>query len=59
LFGLPFGPEDGGGTFLKNTDELLPDYMASHHRRWYSSSQNSFIFFLLLGYLMMRFQLLW
>jgi hypothetical protein len=27
-------PEDGGDTFLRNTNNCLQDYMASHHRRF-------------------------
>jgi hypothetical protein len=35
---LLFYPEDGGGSmFRQNIDELLPEYTASHSRRWYSS----------------------
>jgi hypothetical protein len=32
LLGIFFSPEDGGNTFLENTDELLPDHMVSHFR---------------------------
>jgi hypothetical protein len=28
LLGLLFAPENGGSTFLRNVDELPPDYMA-------------------------------
>jgi hypothetical protein len=33
LAGLLFDLEDGGSTFLKNINELLPDYLVSRHRR--------------------------
>jgi hypothetical protein len=36
-FGLVFDPEDGDSTFLHNVGKLLPQYMASHHRRYHSS----------------------
>jgi hypothetical protein len=29
-------PEDGGGTFVRNVSELLPDYTGLHPRRQYS-----------------------
>jgi hypothetical protein len=39
LLVLLFNPEDGGSTVLKYVCTLLPDYMASHLRRQYSSSK--------------------
>jgi hypothetical protein len=35
LFGLLFDPEDGGSTFLQNTNELLPDFTVSYPRTQY------------------------
>jgi hypothetical protein len=32
LLRLPFDPEYGDRTFLRNVGGLLPDYTASHHR---------------------------
>jgi hypothetical protein len=36
LPGFLFSLVNGGSTFLENISELLPDYMASHHRREHS-----------------------
>jgi hypothetical protein len=33
MLGFLFSPEDGGSALLQNTDKLLKDCMASHHRR--------------------------
>jgi hypothetical protein len=35
MLGLFFDPEDEDGTFLKNSDNLAPDFMPSHSRRQY------------------------
>jgi hypothetical protein len=37
LYGSFFDLEDGNSTFVSNISELLPDYMALHLRRRYSS----------------------
>jgi hypothetical protein len=39
-FGLPFYPEDGGNTFLRNGDELLSVYTASHPRLYALRREN-------------------
>jgi hypothetical protein len=38
-----FYPEDGGNRFLQNAVTYLPNYMASHPRRPYSSYKSRFI----------------
>jgi hypothetical protein len=35
LLDVFFDPDDGGSTFIRNADKLLPDYTASHPRRSY------------------------
>jgi hypothetical protein len=38
---LRFNLEDEGSTFVRNIDKLVPDYTASHPRRYHSSKHRS------------------